>query len=630
MEFTLGLVNKVSAPAADAARQMSILEKAANATRNALTKSDALGNVQKHKALTNQLKALDAAQSVIPPHLLAEVAAHKKLTAAIAEQAKAQKTADKASAKSASSAPSGGGGGGLGGQAELAEMTGGLSVVAEAAAAAAVAIGVVVVAGMALAIEASEAKQRLVSLFDALGEGKVSGAETVAMMDKLGDSIGMTRAQLTPIVQTFMTLGITGKEQLEGLSLAAARAGAMATGGAENFAKLFGQVNAAAETGSKLTIPFRKLEKQLLGVGLNIGDMATQMGISEAALTKGLKAGTVDAKKFGDALSTAASTKGAGALAQQGASLTNVWAKFQENIMRMFEDIDVGPFLLQVKSLFDIFGKGKASGQALSAGIGGFFKQVFAYATKVVPYIKRFLLDVVIYGLKAYIALKPIIKWLKEMAANEKVIKIFKQALTALGISALVVAGVIGVIVVVATAMAWIMGALAVGIVLLSVKIYELVVGAGAAMVKWVSSAASLASDFVSGLVSGITNGASAVVNAVKGLANGAKNAFKGALGIASPSKEMAKLGKFAGEGVAVGLDASTSTVSSAAGDLGGSTLGATAGGASGGGKSGGGVTVNIASGAIVIQGAGKGAEDLTEQAISLMFERIALSQGLG
>ena len=629
MEFTLGLVNKVSGPAADAARQMSVLEKTANAARNALTKADALGDIKKHRALTAQLKQLEAAQSALPKGLLQEAAAHKaladahaKATKQFAASEKAKKAAIVTTKESTSSS--------AGWQAELAEVTGGLSVVAEVAAGVAVAFGAVVIAGMSMAIEANEAKMKMLSLFDALGEGKITGKQTVAMLDELGDSIGQTRKALAPITQGFLTMGVTGSAQLRSLTLAAASAGALAEGGAAKFSTMFGVINAAAATGSKLTIPFKKLEKQLQGVGLNTTDLAVKMGMTEKALTAGLKAGTVDAKKFGDALTAAASEKGAGPLARAGASLGNVWARFQENITKMFENIDVGPFLDQVKSLFDIFGQGKASGQALTAGIGGFFKQVFSLATKVVPYIKRFLLDLVIYGLKAYLGLRPIIQWIKDLQKNTTFVTMFWTVMRGLGTAALVVGAAIAIVIAVVVGLALVLIGIQVAIVAVGGAILGFVASAGQALAGWAASAAGLAVDFVKGLVDGISNGASAVVGAVTNLAGGAKNAFKGALGIASPSKEMAKLGKFAGEGVAVGLDASTSKVASAAGDLGGSALGATAGGASGGGKGGGGITVNVASGAIVIQGAGKGAEDLTEQAISLLFERIALAQGLG
>ena len=616
---TLDLKSNVATEAKSAASQMRTLQDSLTATRTAMVKAAATGGTmsKQYIALAKQATQYEAAAKLIPKALLQEADAQKKVAEArkrAAERSDALK--DQAS-------------GILGLNDGLAEATGGLSVVAEAAGAAALAFGAVVVAGAAMAIEANEAKQRMVALFDALGEGQISGKETVAMIDELGDKLGQTRAQLAPVVQSFVTLGITGKEQLEGLTTAAASAGAMAEGGAEKFAALFGQVNAAAETGSKLTIPYKKLEKQLAGVGLNIGDLARQMGISQEALTKGLKAGTIDASKFGDALTSAASDKGAGALAKQGRSLSNIWAKFQENIMKLFEEVDVGPFLDQVKDLFDIFGQGKASGQALTAGIGGFFKGVFATATKVVPMVKHFFLDLVILGLRAYIALKPIAKWFLDLRNNATVMSVLSFALAGLGKVALVLAGAVAVVVGIFVVMTAAAGVVAAGLWTLIGVVSNVAVSILQFLGDLPVKALQFGKDFVAGLVSGITGSAGAVVDAVKGLADGAKNAFKNVLGIHSPSKVMAQMGAFAGQGVAQGLDSSAPDVHGAASDLGGmAASGAASGiGSSGGGK--GGVTVNVEPGAIVIQGAGKGADELTEEAVAILFERVALAQGL-
>lgn len=65
---------------------------------------------------------------------------------------------------------------------------------------------------------------------------------------------------------------------------------------------------------------------------------------------------------------------------------------------------------------------------------------------------------------------------------------------------------------------------------------------------------ANIASAIVEGLVGGIGRGISAVTNAAKNLAKSALNAAKGFLGIKSPSREFAKLGKYSAEGYAKGL----------------------------------------------------------------------------
>lgn len=73
--------------------------------------------------------------------------------------------------------------------------------------------------------------------------------------------------------------------------------------------------------------------------------------------------------------------------------------------------------------------------------------------------------------------------------------------------------------------------------------------------------------DLVIGFAHGITNAAGAVTDAAKGLGSSALNAVKNVLSIMSPSREMAKLGMFAGQGFAKGLSDSTLGVTKVATD---------------------------------------------------------------
>lgn len=542
----------------------------------------------------------------------------------------------------------------------LAEATGGLSLVVEAIAGAAAAFGVLTVAGAAFAIKASEAKQASLALWNALGEGKVTGEQVDELLDNMREKTGLTKDSLGKLTEQFLRMGVTGTDALESLTLAAASADALAKGGGDAFAKLEGQARAAAETGSKLKIPFKKLESQLKGVGLNIGDLAKQMGVSEQALTAGFKAGTIDAQKFGDALEKAVTEKGAGPLQRMANSVGNLGKLLEEYIGDLFEDLGpaIAPFLAQVRDLFGIFdSKANPSGRALKEGIEGFFKRVFAVATRLVPMVKHFLLDMIIYGLKAYIALRPLAKTvgeffiaIKEFAGQvgtylEPIISYMKDLLTSqyalnalssmwmvLKVAIAAVAVVIGIAIL---AFAGIVAAAAT----VSIAIFN-VIGAIGSFVEqvaetlneWVASAYEAASNFIQGLVSGIANGAGMVVDAVKGLANKAVDGFKNALGIHSPSTVMMQLGGHTGEGFAQGIEAKSPDIHGAAQGMAnsasvGASTSSTSNISNNNSKS---ISVVVEPGAIVIQGGGsQGTLELTEEAISLVWERIALGAGL-
>lgn len=485
----------------------------------------------------------------------------------------------------------------------------------------------VIRAGAAMALEMADAKGDLVLLFDTLLDGVGTGEEAIAMFDRLGDATGQTREELGKLAQGFAPLA-TSTAHLEALTLAAVSASAMAKGGGEAFEQMYKKIALASETGQALKVPLKGLGS-LASMGLKVDDVAKKMGMSAEQLGKQLASGSVDAKKFGDAMTSALIDKGAGPVADAAMDLGNLWKKAKESVGKFFEDIDVGPFVKEVKGLFGILDQSTASGQALKAGIGGFFTEVFALMTKLVPLVKHFFLDLIIYGLQAYIALKPIAAAIQAFAESEEgiaAIEMLKTMLMGAAIAAgVVIAAIAAVGVTIAATVAIVLGAFAALGMALTLAYQQLL--------TWGMSATIAAQNFISGLVGGITAGAAQVVGAVKGLASQATSAFKGALGIASPSKIMMEMGGHMGTGVALGLDATAGDVAASSTGVAVSAVDAaaavpTGGGAGAGG--GGGVNVTIEAGAIVIQGgASASVVELTEQAVALIFERIASQQGL-
>ncbi len=528
--------------------------------------------------------------------------------------------------------------------ADLAASVGVFLAIAAAAGAVVVGLGALVVKGALFAIEASESKQAMLGLFDAMGGGITTGAQTEEMIDNLKAKFGIAKESLIQYTNELQRMGMTDLGQIEHQLLAVSSAAALVKGGDEALLSFTKKIQLATESGAGLKIPVKQLA-QLSATGANVGDVAKVMGVSVEKLTKDLSAGTVNAAEFGDALNTAIITKGQGPLERMAASSANLKKLLSEAWGDLFEDIDVGPFMAEVKKLFDIFGQGAESGKALKAGIGGFFKQVFEYATKVVPLVKHFLLDLVIYGLKAHIALKPIVKTVKEFLASatgKAVIDGLVTAMKALGVVAAVIVGALvmlgGLLVTMSAAMGVAIGLTIqfVGsLISLAADGVSAVVGfvgqAWDALTEWVSGASQAASDFVMGLVGGITAGASKVVSAVSGLAKAALNAFTGKDGIDahSPSLKMIKAGGHMTDGAVEGIESGTSDVHGASTGMATAAVkGASSGGdspsASGGKASGANITVMVQ-----IDGAGKSALELTEEMVSSVFQRMALEAGL-
>lgn len=619
---TINMDGNLGAQAKKAADEVAVLSKGLAAAEAALVRASALGDINGFQKATANVAAYKAAIDAVPQALIAEAAAHDKAAKAAADAAKAAKVseANKVAAAEASAA--------------AMERAGATAVewgkkAAAAAAVVAVAFASLVLAGVNLALSAADAKGDLILLFDVLLDGVGTGDDAIAMFDRLGAATGQTREALSKISQGFAALA-TSTDHLEALTLAAVSASAMAKGGGEAFEAMYKKIATAQQTGQALKVPLKGLGS-LASMGLKVDDVSKRMGLSAAELAKQLEAGSVDAKKFGDALTNALIEKGADPVADAALDLGNMWARAKEAVGKFFEDIKIEPFLKEVKALFGILDQANPSGQALKAGIGAFFQKVFDLMAKGVPYVKRFFLDLIIYGLQAYLALRQVVTAIKAFAESEegaRTLEVLKNGLLALAIVVGVVIGTLGLFVAAVVATGVAIGA---AVAAIAVALHAAMI----TMVEWASTGVQLAVNFVDGLVKGITDGSAKVIAAVKNLASQAGGAFKGALGIQSPSTVMAGYGTNMGEGVALGLDSSVGTVEQSSTGM--ATAAVEAVGAapapsmptsSGGG---GGITVTVEAGAFVIQGGGgSSAAELTEQAVAVLFERVAAQQGLG
>lgn len=475
--------------------------------------------------------------------------------------------------------------------------------------------------GVEMAISATQGKQAMISMFDALGAGKITGEEVEGMLSDLSAQLGVTKDQLAPLTKNFLAMGITGKDALERITTAAISAEAITKGGADAFTTMTKKIEAAGQAGQALKIPVKGMGA-LFDMGLKVEDIAGKMGMSAKDLGDKMKEGLSPAlaAKFGDAMQTALIEKGAKPLQRMGMSIDNMKKMFSQSIEDMFEDMGsaIEPFLKEIKSFFAVFSQANPSGRAMKVFIGGALTNIFSILTKIVPPIKHFFLDMIILSLKTYIFVKQ--HW-------STVKNVFLALVIVMGI---LIAPVLAVVAVFAAAVAI---SLAVGAGIMWV--IDALVGLGKA-------AFSAGADFVSGLVNGIKNGVGMVVDAAKALAGSAIGAVKGVLGIASPSKIMIGMGMNTADGMSAGIDAGASNVEASATAMGGAAAGgaakglsagdfgkagaATATPAGGGGESSmGPVTIQITAPSGVTN-----ALELTELAVAALFERLMLQRGGG
>jgi hypothetical protein len=487
--------------------------------------------------------------------------------------------------------------------------------------------------GALLAIQQSDLKEKLIATLGALGKGPDAGKKTLAMIDQLSEKLPQTRDDLAGWTKQFQAMGMTDLGQLQNQLKATASAQAlMGDEGAETFTNLSKKIQESIATSGNLKLASKHLAG-LAATGVNVVDVANQMGMSAKDLEAKLKAGTVSASAFGDALNKALVVKGAGPLNQMAGSLDSLGKKFRENIGKMFEDIDPGPFLDAMKEIVGTFSQGTESGKGMKEIITSFFNAFFKDAAVAVRWGHILFLGIAIGALKAYLVIKP---FKEEIKLLGMVIGVAALAFAA-SFTPAIIAGTVALWGLIAAAAVAAAPFLAIGAAVVAVgeAIYQ-----GYKLWKEVDWA-GLGKSIVTGIVGGLTDGAKWLVSSVEGLAAKAEQAFKKKLGIASPSRVFMGLGMHTAGGFAVGMRAGTPAVRSSATRMAATAyVGASRGpqtftprrgererGESARASGGSGITVHV--GGIHIQGAGKGADELTETAVSLLFEKMALHQGL-
>jgi hypothetical protein len=504
-----------------------------------------------------------------------------------------------------------------------------------------VAASAALVGMMGKAIEMADATDQITNTMQALtGDGDAA----VAMISKLSAALPFAKSKIKEWAVALASGGLEGDKLEASIKAVAAAAAIMGESGgaaAQNMLKMLVQDNAASTTLIKgLQEGSKKAQVQMAAMGLQTKDLAAALGMTEEQFKKS----KISADQMGDAIRNALAKKGAASLDDMSKDLDTTITKLKEGISSAFSGLnkDIDPFLFAVKDLAKAFFAGGEGAGAMKSIVHGILIPSFKIATMAVKGLVVVVNTLINWFLRAAIAFNRF----KQTAVGAAIIKGILVAVAAaaivLGVVILliggVIAGAVGLMVMMFAAIPIAIGlvvaafaALVAGVTWLNGVLGNFVGSAWAMLSGWAAGAVDAAGNFISGLAGGIASGAGIVYDAIKTLASGAIGTLKSALGIASPSKVMIGMGKFTGAGMAEGLKQSQGNVSAAAGGMGGAAASGAASGASGGKGGGKGATINVAPGAIVINGAGSSGEalTLTESALALLLERVALSRGL-
>ncbi len=442
---------------------------------------------------------------------------------------------------------------------------------AAAAAAAVLALGAAFAAlvykGASIAIQAAEAKQDTLDLLDAM-LGSQEAADD--MYDKINDitrDVAISQERATALAKELSAAGITSSGALTDAITSIGQVESVL--GKEAGGKIQTILEKAAQSGKFTLNP-----KQLVGTGVQVQKLYEQIakdthkGVKQVEAE--LKAGKIDAAVGVAALTKVLDTKFAGPAAGQVRDLGNQLQRFKDNIGKLFEDVDTSGFLDALHEVLDLFDQDSESGKALKEVLTSAFNGVFSVAQAVLPYIKTGLRGLVIIGLQVAIALKPLVKTIRDAFGGESTsgVDTFAKALSVVGEY---VAKFVGYLVVVAQFKPlWYAIAAAVAIALTPFALFlaimiaintaiAFVISKIVDLITWFASlgpaAAKTGSAIVDGLIDGFVNMGPNLLKAVSWLADKAIGAFKKTFGIASPSKVMMGMGKNLMQGLDMGID---------------------------------------------------------------------------
>ena len=270
-----------------------------------------------------------------------------------------------------------------------------------------VAMLAVAAAGTEMALEVRAANASLEATFDALGKGPEAGKKTLEMLEDVGRELPQSREELAKWARAIEKMGVTDLGQVRRELLATASAqGILGEEGPAAYEKLSRKVHDAVEGHHKLTIAGKELTRT---IGTNLTDaIANRMGLSLDVLEQKLKAGTVDAAKFGEAMEETFIAKGSKGLDAMWMSTGKITKKIHDAFGEMFKDVDTGPIIDGLRTILSILDATSPSAQGMEDGITSAFNGIVKTIGDGLVEVAVFFLTLEVAALELSIAFKPL------------------------------------------------------------------------------------------------------------------------------------------------------------------------------------------------------------------------------
>lgn len=303
---------------------------------------------------------------------------------------------------------------------QIAEKAPGLAKVAIAVAAVAVAFATVAIeigkAGVETALEVTAMNASLEATFQALGKGPDAGKKTIEMVDDVARALPQSRDELAKWTREIMKMGVTdlGAIRQELLATASAQA-ILGEGGDAAFGKISRKVHDAIDGHHKLTISGKELTRT---IGTNLADaIAVKMGMSLERLEQQLKAGTVDATKFGNAMEETFIERGGGGLDAMWMNTGRIVAKLKHSFGELFSDVDTKPLTDAMRGLLELFDQAQPSGEGMKTTFTSVFNSLVKDIAWAIVEGEVMFLELEVFALSTKLAFKPLLEIIKDIGA---------------------------------------------------------------------------------------------------------------------------------------------------------------------------------------------------------------------
>lgn len=596
LSFAVKMDDKVSPAAVSAAHQVKVLSSAMAGLQNAMIKANALGNekaFEKASAAHGQMKArVDALKSSIVPATPA-----------------------------------------MGGYKEAMKALG------PYAAAAAVAVGVVTAAivGFAKALigvmQFVAARKALQGSLNAL---TADGKATMAMLDGLSQRLPFTTDEMGKWVKQMSAAGVKDLPRLQQAVKAAAASSAIlgdSTGAAgDKIVGLVTDINRAIQTRQGIG----DLRGALEGTGITIDEVAKAAGVSVRQLNMMAASGR-QLNKIGNVIQDALITKGKPAMKDMMLTWDNLTKRFHDGISQLMSGVADTPgfksFVHSLQTIVMLFSGGQKNAAGMKGAMTTMFDGIFKMSARVVTALTIGFLTVRVTMNSWYLSLFPALKMLGKFYKQAKKIGLIADLWEPFGeVLGIVAQGmwnlarpfvyVGAAVTVLITGLLWLVGQASITVK----KIIKAIKDPFNNIKSWFFKKGT---NIARGLIDGMLGNTEDIGDAAAEMVKAAQSGTVDTAQIHSPSRVFRVYGRQMGEGMEGGLDDSAPKVRIASSGMASGAADGARGGAMGGAR--GGVTVHVQAGAIQINGGdGKGMAAMLEEGIADMFERIALTQGLG